>query len=588
MNRPHRALPLVIVSTSLCLASFPATATTTYRVEELRTLPGSTENELRAIGPTGVVVGSAVAFDTQAVMWDEAGNIIDLTGGSRSYAVGIDVNARNEVPVEDPTMISNFLWRNGGLRQISAPGVLTAINDDGVITGWAPFDRKYRAFTWRDGVTTYLNELANSIENRGTEINNRGQVVGVAAVSGGARRAVIWNQGVPTDLGTLPGFSSSWATAINDAGQVVGHAYTGTGSYGEGTFNADPKTTTGRAFTWLNGSLRELAAIDGAVWTVANGINRDGDVVGYSFTRTGDVAFINQQGSVQDLNRVLGGNSCIAFDLNDAGQIAVGCGYRAFRLTPTAAAVDVGVQLAAPGLHVTRGTPFTYTLTASNSGALPASGVSVSTVLPEGVTLNSIETSEASCSGAATITCAVGDLASGAAATVRITVTPTVTGMLVNSASVSANEADANEVNRSVSLRIEAQEPPAPTADVFVGMSASATRVRVGSELGYSISVSNRGPQAAADVRLTDSLPTGVTLVSMSTSVGSCTSTTTNGVNTVGCSFGNLAQNASAAVNIVVKPTVAGTLTNTARVSAATKDHVPTNNSVTVGTFVRR
>lgn len=593
MNILQRAVPLVVCSTSLCLVSVPAAATTTYRVEEVQTLPGSGENRVAAIGPTGVMAGSAVAFDSQAVLWDEAGNIIDLTSGGGAYADAIDVNAHNVALVIDIRPFS-FLWSNGNLQTINPQGDFSAfrsINDAGVIAGSRSVNRKYRAFTWRDGVTTYLDDLPNSIENIAKAINNREQVVGVSTLTGGTKRAVIWNQGAATDLGTLPGFTSTWASAISDAGHVVGYIYTGSPS----AFSSfgDPKKDTVRAFLWRDGSMRELSGIDGAVWTFANSVNNHGHAVGYSLTGThilrDRVAFVNKDGVVQNLSRVLDNNECYAVDINDAGQIAVNCGSRAFRLTPTTPAADVGVQLATSSKTVTQGAPFTYILTASNSGSLPASGVSVNTLLPSGVELNSVVASQGNCSGASVITCALGDLAGGDAATVRVTVTPTVAGTLINSASVAANDADANNVNQSASLSVPVQVL-IPTADVTLGMAASATRVRVGRNLSYSITVSNKGPQAATDVRVTDNLPAGTTLlVSTSTSLGSCATTTSGGVNTVVCSLGNLAQNASATVNIVVKPTVSGRLlSNTARVNTASSDPVASNNTATVNTTTVR
>ena len=593
MNMPYRFSPSVVFSISLSLVAVPALATTTYRVEELATLTGSTENEVRAIGPTGAVVGSALAFDSQAVMWDEAGNITDLSR-SGAYAVAVDVNAHHAAPVVDSASAYNFLWSNGGLRTINAQGRLKAINDAGFITGWHGDSTGTHAFMWRDGVTTWLPDVPNSTGNHSNAINNRGQLAGFASVSG-ARRAALWSDGVGTSLGTLPGFSSSWATAINDVGDVVGYVYNGSLSHGGGVLFGYPTSSTARAFLWRDGAMREVPGIDGAVWTVANSINRDGHVVGYSLTGMDQlrnrVAFITKDGAVQNLNRVLGDSSCLAVDINDAGQIAAGCGYRAFRLTPIAAAVDAGVQLAASSATATQGSPFTYVLTVSNSGALPASGVNVGTTLPDNVELNSIVASQGACSGTSAITCAVGDIASGDAATVEITVTPTATGTLVSSASVAAAEADTNDFNKSASLSVTVKAPSdttaTPTADVALSMSTSTTRPRVRRDLVYSIAVSNKGPQAATDVRVTDSLPAGTTLVSASASVGGCSTTTTSGVNTVICSLGKLGVNANATVNIVVKPTVSGQLSNTATVSTTSSDPGAANNSATVTTTVR-
>ncbi len=73
----------------------------------------------------------------------------------------------------------------------------------------------------------------------------------------------------------------------------------------------------------------------------------------------------------------------------------------------------------------------------------------------------------------------------------------------------------------------------------------------------------------------------GVTFVSSSTTVGSC-----SGTATVTCSLGTLANGAGATVKIVVTPGSAGTLSNTAHVSATTDDPVAGNNSSSVSTTV--
>ncbi len=73
----------------------------------------------------------------------------------------------------------------------------------------------------------------------------------------------------------------------------------------------------------------------------------------------------------------------------------------------------------------------------------------------------------------------------------------------------------------------------------------------------------------------------GSTFVSSSTTVGSC-----SGTATVTCSLGTLANGAGATVTIVVTPGSAGTLSNTAHVSATTDDPVAGNNSSSVSTTV--
>jgi uncharacterized repeat protein (TIGR01451 family) len=118
-------------------------------------------------------------------------------------------------------------------------------------------------------------------------------------------------------------------------------------------------------------------------------------------------------------------------------------------------------------------------------------------------------------------------------------------------------------------------------ADLGVSMTAAPNPVAAGSNLTYSITVTNNGPDSAQGVAVTDALPAGVTFVSATASTGSCSGTTT-----VSCNLGTFANAATATITIVVTPTAAGTLTNTANVTSTTPDPVTANNSATTSTTV--
>lgn len=104
--------------------------------------------------------------------------------------------------------------------------------------------------------------------------------------------------------------------------------------------------------------------------------------------------------------------------------------------------------------------------------------------------------------------------------------------------------------------------PVAAGSDVGVVVTPSTTSVTVGGALTYNVTVTNAGALTVSGVTLTDVLPAGVNFVSAAPSQGSCSGTTT-----VVCALGDLANGASASVQIGVVPTVAGTLTNLASVA---------------------
>jgi uncharacterized repeat protein (TIGR01451 family) len=122
----------------------------------------------------------------------------------------------------------------------------------------------------------------------------------------------------------------------------------------------------------------------------------------------------------------------------------------------------------------------------------------------------------------------------------------------------------------------------APDAtDVSITISDNPDPLAAGSELTYTLTVTNNGPAVATEVKVTDTLPPDVTLVSATASQGSC-----SGTSTVVCEMGTLASGSSATVTLTVKPTTAGGVSNTATVSGNEPDPQPANNSATAVTTV--
>jgi uncharacterized repeat protein (TIGR01451 family) len=122
-----------------------------------------------------------------------------------------------------------------------------------------------------------------------------------------------------------------------------------------------------------------------------------------------------------------------------------------------------------------------------------------------------------------------------------------------------------------------------PDADVSLAKADSPDPVRVGEPLTYTLTLTNNGPADATDVTLTDTLPAGVTFGSATPSKGSCPE---SGDTRVRCDLGSLAPDASATVEVVVTPDLAGTLTNTASVDGEPNDPNPANNTAEESTTV--
>jgi uncharacterized repeat protein (TIGR01451 family) len=128
-----------------------------------------------------------------------------------------------------------------------------------------------------------------------------------------------------------------------------------------------------------------------------------------------------------------------------------------------------------------------------------------------------------------------------------------------------------------------------PSADLEVAKSGPA-KAAGSSDVVYSVKVTNRGPDDADAVELTDDVPTGSTFVSLSQTSGpafGCSSPAAGGTGQISCTITTLASGASADFTIVVHPDAGTTsLTNTADVSSKTSDPGPSPNSDSVTTTI--
>ncbi|HWG89712.1 MAG TPA: hypothetical protein VNZ52_02585 [Candidatus Thermoplasmatota archaeon] len=127
-----------------------------------------------------------------------------------------------------------------------------------------------------------------------------------------------------------------------------------------------------------------------------------------------------------------------------------------------------------------------------------------------------------------------------------------------------------------------AAQAPGPS-DLSLTKTDSVDPATVGENLTYTIAVRNNGPNRQTGVTVTDTIPSGATILNATSSTGTCTVTG----QTVTCNVGGLASGATATVTIIVVPTSPGTLSNTASVSAGQADTNSANNADTETTTVR-
>lgn len=228
----------------------------------------------------------------------------------------------------------------------------------------------------------------------------------------------------------------------------------------------------------------------------------------------------------------------------------------------------------------------TYTVDISNTGPSSAPGVILSDVIPSGLTFVSgtLGTDVATSDGT-TVTFPAITIASGTSqsATLIFTVDAAASGLITNTASVQDLSADGeNDASNNAGA---ADITVTPEADLSISKAVTSIQAIAGSDLTYTIEVSNSGPSPATNVVVADTLPAGVTFVS-GTGPNGETLTETGGV--VNVSGGDVASGGtfSFTIDVTVASGATGLQTNSATVSSDTNDSDTSNNTATAGTTI--
>jgi uncharacterized repeat protein (TIGR01451 family) len=245
---------------------------------------------------------------------------------------------------------------------------------------------------------------------------------------------------------------------------------------------------------------------------------------------------------------------------------------------------------------VTAGTLLTYTITVSNNGPDAATDVSWSDTLPAGTTFDSLDAPAGwSCTlpavgSGGTVSCTHPSLPVGVLATFELTVAvlPNVTSGtdLVNTATVGSATTEANPGDESGT----ATTTVVTEADLTLTKTDGVDTTLAGMPLVYTLGLTNAGPSSAANVVLSDVLPTGTTFLSLDAPAGwSCTLPAVGSGGTVSCSVASLpVGSATFTLTVQVDDATAGgtVIANLATVTSATPDGVPggesASDSVTV------
>lgn len=246
-----------------------------------------------------------------------------------------------------------------------------------------------------------------------------------------------------------------------------------------------------------------------------------------------------------------------------------------------ATSADLSVVKSGPAA-ATAGSQVTWTINVANAGPSDAANVTLNDTLPANTTFVSLTQNSGptfACTTGATVSCTAPTFAAGATASFTLVaqIAAGATGTISNTATISATTADPAAGNNT------------STTNVILGANADLrlaktgpTTAASGSNISYSVVLTNLGPSSAANVVLTDTAPANTTFVSVVQNSGplfSCTGAV--------CTIALLPPGeATFTYTFRIDDDAFEPISNTANVTSDTPDPSPANGSATAGTAV--
>lgn len=242
-------------------------------MQDLGTLSGDNESYANAIDNSGRIVGSSKGtWGSHKAFLYENGQMAELGTLGGYVSITLDIN-RFGIAVGSSNYETNaaggFLYKDGIMHGLPGFRSAISINDNQDICG-INFDGSGPSrgiVYWKsDNIRIDIGTLGGSMCNP-YAISNNGHVVGVSETSNGERHAFLYKDEVLTDLGTLGG-NTSEAFDVNDHGQIVGYSTLANGEI--------------HAFIYENGIMKDLGTYCGGSYSLANGVNNNGYIVGHA------------------------------------------------------------------------------------------------------------------------------------------------------------------------------------------------------------------------------------------------------------------------------------------------------------------
>jgi uncharacterized repeat protein (TIGR01451 family) len=247
----------------------------------------------------------------------------------------------------------------------------------------------------------------------------------------------------------------------------------------------------------------------------------------------------------------------------------------------------VTTNSASPG-SVAAGSNVTYTQSVTNNGpAVTTAGMTITQTTPPNTNFQSITPPAGwTCGtvppvgGTGTITCTdSGTLAVNGTASFTLVLqvnagTPSGTNITDTVTATAANIVPGITTNTASASVVVAN---ANSADMAIVKTGNPNPVSQGSQLTYTLAVTNNGPASATNVTVTDTVPSVMTYFTSSSTQGSCS----EAGGTVTCLLGTMLNAGTATISILTIPNAPGMVSNTATVIADQTDPNSANNTST-------
>jgi uncharacterized membrane protein len=254
----------------------------------------------------GEIVGTIVGVDAMHPFFWRSGELTLLEGNVGGITAALNDRSQVATTIVNPTngIEEAVLWQRGQFSPLGSPSATIVftpvdITNSGRVLGttFDPVPSTTDAYLReRSGDFGLLEPLDDAFAMRPRRINNRGIAVGFSESLVGDRvlvQSVLWRDGAVQRLNMPPGTNFDVASDINERGQIVGEAAIGDEISG---------------FVWHKGKVTTLPVIDPALdaGTSAQGINNRGWIVGITFGPVRDaVATLWRNGIAYDLHTLI-------------------------------------------------------------------------------------------------------------------------------------------------------------------------------------------------------------------------------------------------------------------------------------------